>query len=132
MTAPLRKRIVGDVSSLPDGAMGAANVVWWGNLGFMLIEGTAFALAIGAYFYLQSQSAGWPPRGDAPPDLFWGSIFTAAMLASELPNRWVSARARAKDARGRAERHAGDGADRPGAARHPRLRARASQHSLGS
>ncbi|MBC9033810.1 cytochrome C oxidase subunit III [Sphingomonas sp. JC676] len=100
MTAPLRKTIVGDVSGLPDGAMGPANLVWWGNLGFMLIEGTAFALAIGAYFYLQSQSPGWPPKGDAPPDLLWGSIFTAAMLASEIPNRLVCARARAKDPHG--------------------------------
>jgi cytochrome c oxidase subunit 3 len=100
MTAPLPKRVVGDVSGLPDGAMGARNVVWWGNLGFMLIEGTAFALAIGAYLYLQSQSPSWPPAGDAPPDLLWGTLFTIAMLATEIPNRWVCARAREKDARG--------------------------------
>jgi heme/copper-type cytochrome/quinol oxidase subunit 3 len=100
MTPPLPTRVVGNLSDLPDGAMGARNVVWWGNLGFMLIEGTAFALAIGAYFYLQSQSPAWPPAGDAPPDLLWGTLFTAAMLASEIPNRWVYGKAHARDARG--------------------------------
>jgi len=100
MSEPRETRVAGDVAGLPDGAMGAANVVWWGNLGFMLIEGTAFALAIGAYFYLQSQSLAWPPAGDASPDLLWGSLFTGALLATELPNRWVCARARAKDAGG--------------------------------
>jgi cytochrome c oxidase subunit III len=100
VTAPLPRRVVGDVSGLPDGAMGSRNLVWWGNLGFMLIEGTAFALAIGAYLYLQSQSPSWPPAGDAPPDLLWGTLFTVAMLVTEIPNRWVFSRARKKDVRG--------------------------------
>jgi cytochrome c oxidase subunit 3 len=100
MTAPLRETIVGDLSSLPNGAMGARNVVWWGNIGFMLIEGTAFALAIGAYLYLQSMSPSWPPRGDALPGLFWSTVFTVCLLASELPNLWVSRKTRQKDARG--------------------------------
>jgi cytochrome c oxidase subunit 3 len=90
MSGPRPTRIVGDLSDLPTGVMGARNAVWWGNLGFMLIEGTAFALAIGAYLYLQSQSRAWPPAGDAPPDLFWATLFTVALIASELPNRWVS------------------------------------------
>jgi heme/copper-type cytochrome/quinol oxidase subunit 3 len=66
----------------------------------MLIEGTAFALAIGAYFYLQSQSPTWPPGGDAPPGLLWSGLFTAALLASQLPNRWVCKKARQQDSRG--------------------------------
>jgi heme/copper-type cytochrome/quinol oxidase subunit 3 len=100
MTAPLAETVIGDLDDLPDGAMGARNLVWWGNIGFMLIEGTAFALAIGVYLYLQSMSPAWPPKGDALPGLFWSSIFTVSLLASALPNLWVSRKARQHDARG--------------------------------
>ena len=100
MTAPLSEIIVGDLADLPDGAMGARNLVWWGNIGFMLIEGTAFALAIGVYLYLLSMSPAWPPKGDAMPGLFWSAVFTVTLLASEVLNLWVSRKARQKDARG--------------------------------
>lgn len=93
-------RATGDLSALPDGAMGPTNVVWWGNLGFMLIEGTAFALAIGAYLYLQSQSSSWPPPGDRLPGLLWSGIFTVFLLASEVPNLWVWRRAHGRSASG--------------------------------
>jgi cytochrome c oxidase subunit 3 len=99
MNAVPSPTIVGDLSDLPRSAMGARNLVWWGNIGFMLIEGTAFALAIGVYLYLRSMSPAWPPRGDALPGLLWSSIFTVALLASELPNLWVSRRTKQKDAR---------------------------------
>ena len=94
MTAP---RIVGDVSELPTCAFGMKSVVGWGTLGFMLIEGTAFALAAGAYLYLQTQSHPWPPRSDTPPDLLWGALFTVLLVLSEIPNRWLFARAKACD-----------------------------------
>jgi len=83
-----------DLSQLPTSADGARSVLWWSNLGFMLIEGTAFALAAGAYLYLQSQSRHWPPRDDAPPDLFWGVIFTIGLVMSAIPNAWVSSAAK--------------------------------------
>jgi heme/copper-type cytochrome/quinol oxidase subunit 3 len=91
--------IVGDLSRLPDSAIGPRSLVWWGTLGFMLIEGTGFLLAAGAYLYLRGQAAGWPPPGDRPPDLGVGALFTVLLVLSELPNRWVAARAKAKDAR---------------------------------
>jgi len=93
-------RAVGDVSGLPNGATGSTNLVWWGNVGFMLIEGTAFALAIGAYLYLQSQSPSWPPAGDRLPGLLWSGIFTVFLLASELPNLWVWRKAHEESASG--------------------------------
>jgi heme/copper-type cytochrome/quinol oxidase subunit 3 len=93
-------RIVGDVSALPTAAMGPRSLVWWGTLGFMLIEGTGFVLAAGVYLYLRGQAGAWPPPGDPPPDLLWGSFFTALILLSEAPNRWVAKRAKAQDARG--------------------------------
>ena len=92
-------KIVGDVSGLPDTAVGPRSLVWWGTLGFMLIEGMGFLLAAGTYLYLRGQAAAWPPAPDRPPDLLMGGLFTALLLLSELPNRWVAARARAKDTR---------------------------------
>ena len=93
-------RVEGDVSDLPTCAFGMNSVIGWGTLGFMLIEGTAFVLAAGAYIYLQTQSHPWPPRSDRPPDLLWGLLFTALLVLSEIPNRWLFARAKACDLRG--------------------------------
>jgi cytochrome c oxidase subunit 3 len=92
--------IVGDLSDLPSSASGARNLVWWGNTGFMVIEGTGFALAAAAYLYLLTQASFWPPKGDAYPGLLWGGIFTAGLLLSELPNLWVLRCARTKNVSG--------------------------------
>lgn len=100
MSEPPPIHVVGDLSGLPDSASGARHLVWWGNIGFMAIEGTAFALAAGAYLYLMSQTAAWPPPGFRPPDLFWPAMLTIGLLLSEIPNLWVRSRARAKDERG--------------------------------
>jgi heme/copper-type cytochrome/quinol oxidase subunit 3 len=75
-----------DVSSLPPGAFGSRSVTFWGTLGIVIIEGTVFALAIGAYFYLVTRFPAWPPHGVAPPDLLWGTVNTLVLLASLLPN----------------------------------------------
>ncbi|WP_249341670.1 cytochrome c oxidase subunit 3 [Sphingomonas sp. 3P27F8] len=88
------------MSDLPDCAMGPRNIVWWGNIGFMLIEGTAFLLAMAVYLYLQSESPSWPPAGDTPPDLAWSTMFTVGLFTSEALNLWVSRKAKAKDAAG--------------------------------
>jgi heme/copper-type cytochrome/quinol oxidase subunit 3 len=90
-------RPVGDLSHLPANAFGLKSLVGWGTLGFMLIEGTGFALAAGAYLYLQTQSHPWPPRGDRPPDLLWSAIFTVTLVLSEIPNRWLYAKSRQCD-----------------------------------
>lgn len=97
---PRPVRIVGDLSDLSASASGPRHLVWWGNIGFMLIEGTGFALAAAAYLYLMTQAPGWPPSGTLPPDLLWAGIFTAGLLLSQIPNLWVRRRALAKDERG--------------------------------
>jgi cytochrome c oxidase subunit 3 len=96
MTNLLPERIVGDLGGLPESANGPRSIVWWGNIGFMLIEGTAFALAAGTYLYLRSESPHWPPSGDPLPGLMWSGIFTVSLLLSQLPNIWVSMQAKAK------------------------------------
>jgi heme/copper-type cytochrome/quinol oxidase subunit 3 len=99
MTEPIPMEVVRDLSDLPNSASGHKSLVWWGNLGFMLIEGTAFALAAAVYLYLMSQTPAWPPAPHARlPDLLWSGIFTAGLLASQPINLWVKRQASAKNA----------------------------------
>jgi heme/copper-type cytochrome/quinol oxidase subunit 3 len=91
MPTPVR-----DVSDLPTSTMGPRSLLWWGTLGFMLIEGTGFVLAAGAYLYLRGQAGAWPPRGVAPPDHLYGALFTVLLVASALPNHWVTRQAQRK------------------------------------
>jgi cytochrome c oxidase subunit III len=77
-----------DVSTLPTFAFGHRSPMWWGTMGLMLIEGTVFALTIMAYFYLRSHATAWP-MSRFPPELIWGNVNTAIMLASMVPNHFA-------------------------------------------
>jgi heme/copper-type cytochrome/quinol oxidase subunit 3 len=88
-----------DVSGLPSTAFGSRSITWWGTLGILLIEGTVFALAIVAYFYLRSRVQEWPPNLP-PPALLWGSVNVVIMLASIVPNELAERAARKMDLRG--------------------------------
>ena len=77
-----------DISTLPTFAFGQRSPMWWGTMGLMLIESTVFALTIMAYFYLRSHATAWP-MSRFPPDLIWGNINTAVMLASAIPNHFA-------------------------------------------
>lgn len=83
---------VGSVAKLSDYGFGPVSLGWWGVVGFMLIEGMGFVLAIGAYYYLLPNETVWPPTAPAPP-LLWGTAFTALALLSELPNTWYKRKA---------------------------------------
>jgi heme/copper-type cytochrome/quinol oxidase subunit 3 len=95
----LRPQIVEDVSRLPEFAFGSRSLVWWGILGFMLIEGTAFVVAAGSYLYLVGRSDGWPPPQIEPPDLLWGTLFTVGLILTEIPNHWTAVRAKRQEDR---------------------------------
>jgi heme/copper-type cytochrome/quinol oxidase subunit 3 len=90
--------VVGTVEDLPTSAMGPRSLLWWGTFGFMLIEGTVFLLAAAAYLYLRGQTGAWPPSGDRPPDLLYGSMFTVLAALSLLPNLWTARMAKQKRA----------------------------------
>jgi len=79
-------RFTADVSHLPTHGFGHRALTWWGEIAFFLIEGTAFVMAIAAYFFLMNQEQIWPPPPFAPPDLLAGTLFTIVMLLSEIPN----------------------------------------------
>jgi cytochrome c oxidase subunit 3 len=87
-----------DVSELPLHGEGTASQTWWGNLAFMLIEGSGFALVIAVYFYLQSIAPTWP-IGAPPPDLGPGTWLTGVLLLSLVPNHFMAKWAKAKDLR---------------------------------
>jgi cytochrome c oxidase subunit III len=77
-----------DVSGLPSYKFSHHSLMWWGVMGMILLEATAFALTAAAYFYLWSQNETWP-LGVAPPELFWGTVNLLIMLASAWPNHWT-------------------------------------------
>lgn len=89
----MKHRIIGDVSSLPDAAFGHRTLMWWGVLGFIMIEGTAFVLAVGSYLFLMNHTTPWPPHR-VPPELLLGTAFTILVLISEIPNFWTDGAAR--------------------------------------
>jgi cytochrome c oxidase subunit 3 len=86
-----------DLAKLPDHAFSHRSLTWWGVVGFMVIEGTAFALAIAAYFFLMSHEQHWAPQPWLPPGLVAGSLFTLVLLLSEIPNTMVKRAANAND-----------------------------------
>lgn len=86
-----------DLSKLPDHAFSYRSLTWWGVVGFMVIEGTAFALTIAAYFFLMSHEQHWAPQPLLPPGLVAGTLFTIILLMSEFPNAMVKKAAEAED-----------------------------------
>jgi cytochrome c oxidase subunit 3 len=86
-----------DLAELPDHAFSHRSLTWWGVVGFMVIEGTAFALAIAAYFFLMSHEQHWAPPPLQPPGLVAGTLFTLVILLSEIPNTMVKKAAHRND-----------------------------------
>jgi cytochrome c oxidase subunit III len=89
-----------DVAALAPGAFGSRSLMWWGTLGIVVIEGMAFALAIGMYFFLRTRMPTWPPAGVAPPDLRWGTLNTIVLLVSLIPNELTKRAGERIDLRG--------------------------------
>jgi cytochrome c oxidase subunit III len=75
-----------DVRELPSFGFSHRSLMWWGTAGLMLIEGTAFALAVVMYFYLRSTANRWPMT-TPPPELLWGTLNTVLFLVSAWPNQ---------------------------------------------
>jgi cytochrome c oxidase subunit III len=79
-------RVYLDVSELPAHSFGSRDLLWWGTIGFMVIEGSMFAMLLVTWGYLRGIQPEWPPPGFAPPDLLLGTLNTGIMLASAWPN----------------------------------------------
>lgn len=92
----MTERPVRDLSSLPQYGFGARSTAFWGTAGFMLIEGTGFALAGGSYLYLALANQTWP-IGAAPPGLLWSSLLTLVLVASVWMNKVTQQHAEQED-----------------------------------
>lgn len=92
----MKRLMVADLSDLPTSGFGASSPMWWGTLAFCALEGTGFALAISMYLFLASIAPQWP-NGAPLPDLGPGSLVTALLLVSAVPNRFVKRWAVARD-----------------------------------
>jgi cytochrome c oxidase subunit 3 len=88
-----------DVSGLPSYRFSHHSPMWWGTLGMIAIEGTVFALSIATYFYLRMHSVTWPMSA-LPPDLLWGTLNTAIMLGSLVPNHFAKKAGEREDLHG--------------------------------
>lgn len=87
-----------DLSNLPMHGEGSSSVTWWGTLGFMLIEGSGFALVLGIYLYLESLAPEWP-IGAPAPSLGPGTVVTIILILSVVPNILISRWAAREDLR---------------------------------
>lgn len=74
-----------DVSALPTIVYGPRATLWWGVLGLIAIEGTAFAITGVAYLYLRQNFVAWPPEGTPLPALGAATAELAVLLASIVP-----------------------------------------------
>ena len=92
-------RIAGDaldVREMPSYGFGTRNVMYWGTLGIIAIEGTVFAMVLVSYFYLRAQAPSWP-LGVEPPAWGAATFNTLILVASLLPNHWTQRAARRHD-----------------------------------
>jgi len=82
-------RAVADVRNLPRTVFGNRALMWWGTMGFIIIEGTTLFICAVTYFYLRRNFATWPPQHVYRPGLVIPTIQVLVMLLSILPMRWV-------------------------------------------
>jgi len=93
-------RRVLDVSELPDLVFGPRDLMWWGTVGFMVIEGTTLILAMLSYLYLSKNFQGWPPYGTPEPSLGVPIAQLVTMLVSIPLMVWLQRVSRRFDLRG--------------------------------
>jgi cytochrome c oxidase subunit I+III len=82
-------RAVADVRHLPRTVFGNRSLMWWGTMGFIIIEGTTLFICAVAYFYVRQNFTTWPPEHLYHPGIVVPTIQVALMLLSLIPMRWV-------------------------------------------
>jgi cytochrome c oxidase subunit III len=94
------ERAVLDVSDLPTVVYGPRDLMWWGTVGFMVIEGFTLALCVFTYLYLRKNFIEWPPFRTPLPSLTIPTINLGVMLAGVPLAWWTKRRAEHLDRRG--------------------------------
>src|SRR4051794_11769915 len=59
-----------DVSAMPNHAFGHQGLIWWGTVGFMVIEGSMFVIVLIASFSLRLKVSPGPPSLPDPDSLY--------------------------------------------------------------
>lgn len=78
-------RRVLDVSGLTTVPFGHRSLLWWGTLGFMVIEGFTLLLMAASYFYLRTNEFDWPPGRTPNPELLIPTLNTVLLLLVMVP-----------------------------------------------
>ena len=92
-----RVKSVVDLRGLPDVVFGPRDLMWWGTLGFILIEGFTLVLCAAAYVYLTQNFSTWPPEHTPLPSLGAPTLQVVLMLVSLPVVWWLSKAARRFD-----------------------------------
>ena len=90
-------RAVADVRHLPRTVFGNRSLMWWGTMGYIMIEGTTLFICAVTYFYLRRNFTSWPPQHIYRPGLVIPTIQVGVMLLSMVPMRWVDRATRRMD-----------------------------------
>lgn len=86
-----------DVSDLPMETADSRALLWWGNVGMLVIEGTMFAMLLATWIYLETANLDWPPQNIQLPPVLWPAIGLALLLVSALFMRFLADRGAMKD-----------------------------------
>lgn len=86
-----------DVSDLPTETFGTRDIMWWGTLAFMMVEGFTLVLCAASWIYLRQNFEAWPPEGTLLPSLVAPTVHVALMLASLPLMVWLGRVAREYD-----------------------------------
>jgi heme/copper-type cytochrome/quinol oxidase subunit 3 len=78
-------RAEANVAALPTVTFGPRSLMWWGTLGFMVIEGWTLALLVVSYLYLRQNYEAWPPLRTPHPSLLIPTINLVLMFVSVVP-----------------------------------------------
>ena len=89
-----------DASTLPNVVYSHRGLVWWGTLGFIVIEGFTLALCAVTYLYLRKNFVAWPPGRTVSPDLLVPTISLVVLLAGNIPALLAKKRAEHLDVNG--------------------------------
>jgi len=74
-----------DVSDLPSVVFGSRGLIWWGTLGFIVVEATTLAVCVATYFYVWRNFESWPPLRTPLPDLLVPTLSLLVLLATIVP-----------------------------------------------
>lgn len=88
-----------DVSPLPTVVFGHRAPIWWGVVGLIAIETTAFAVLAVTYLYLRGGALEWPPPGVRQPSLWLTTANLLVLLGSLAPMLLADRAAKMSDLR---------------------------------